>query len=342
MICPYCGKENPAELAVCSFCGGPLTGPSGLAAAGVPTPPFYEVVKTPLDAPPATVETSQPQSASQPSYLPPAQAQTPSRTGIYGSRVWWIIGCLVFVCLLASCIAAALAVYRYTNISGFINPPAASPLEPTARAQGITTTTPGSLAPDATSSTSGLSSTTLLYFDDFSDASSGWEQVDEADYSAAYYEGAYRMVVKSEMWDSWSIPNDNAYTDVSIEVDAHKNSGPDDNDYGIICRYQDSDHFYYAIITSDGLYGIVKVTAEDTTILGSDQFGSSDLIKPGFETNHIRFDCVGDKLTLYVNGQALDQVSDAEYSVGNAGLIAGTYKNPGVDILFDNFKVTSQ
>ncbi len=338
MICPYCGKENPAESAVCSFCGGPLTETSGLAAKGEPTAPLYEVIKSPQDTPLAPAETSQPSSAPQQSYFPPAQAQTPARGGIYGSRVWWIVGCLVFVCLLLGCIAAALAIYRYTNVSGFLHPPATSPIEPTAQgqAQSITANTAGS------SSVSGQQSPTVLYSDDFSDTSSGWPQVDEADFSAAYYEGAYRMVVKSAMWDSWSIPNDNAYTDVMVEVDATKNSGPDDNDFGLICRYQDSQHFYYAVITSDGLYGIAKVTGDSTETLGTDQFGSSNLIKQGFDTNHIRFDCVGDKLALYVNGQAVDQVTDGEYSIGNAGLIAGTYKNPGADILFDNFKVTSQ
>ena len=34
--------------------------------------------------------------------------------------------------------------------------------------------------------------------------------------------------------------------------------GPDDNDFGIICRYIDDNQFYYAIISSDGYYGIVR------------------------------------------------------------------------------------
>ena len=141
------------------------------------------------------------------------------------------------------------------------------------------------------------------------------------------------------MFDSWANPDSNVFSDVSIEVDATKNSGPDDNDFGVICRYQAVDQFYYAVISSDGFYGITKVSTDTTNLLGATELQPSDAINQGTASNHIRFDCQGDVLTLYVNGQQVDQQTDSEYTSGNVGLIAGTYDTPGTDILFDNFSV---
>jgi hypothetical protein len=129
------------------------------------------------------------------------------------------------------------------------------------------------------------------------------------------------------------------FSNVSIEVDTTKNGGPDDNDFGVICRYQGADQFYYAIISSDGYYGITKVTSQSSDLIGATELLPSDAINQGSASNNIRFDCNGDVLTLFVNGQQVDQQTDSEYTSGNVGLIAGTYDTAGTDILFDNFSV---
>jgi hypothetical protein len=41
-----------------------------------------------------------------------------------------------------------------------------------------------------------------------------------------------------------------------------------------------------------------------------------------------------------VNGQILADVKDSDLSDGDIGLIASTFDESGVDILFDNFVVT--
>ena len=137
--------------------------------------------------------------------------------------------------------------------------------------------------------------------------------------------------------DAWANPGKESFTDVHIEVDATKNGGPDDNDFGIICRYTDVDQFYYGVISSDGYYGIMKMTSDGGALIGEDNLLQSDKIAQDTATNKIRFDCVGTTLTLYVNGSQLDQQTDSDYTAGNVGLIAGTFDTSGTDILFDNF-----
>jgi len=330
MICPYCGKENSDNVRLCAYCGGFLLegddqSPSDDLSSEVTSPPSISPSEPTIDVDPPAVhpDSSHVEPATEfespvtPYEVYPTQGFQPpakgSKSGC-GKWIWWFVGCVVLICLLMGCVAALWGLYSYTSASGFLNP---------------TTSRPDTVQDSAN----------LLFSDDFSDPSSGWDRVNETDYLSNYVENAYRIQVNKEMMDIWANPDDLSFVDVSIEVDATKNGGPDDNDFGLICRYQDLDHFYYGIISSDGYYGIIKSTADGSETLGRDSLEYSDLINQAFTTNHIRFDCIGDVLTLYVDGNQLDQQTDSEYISGNVGLTAGTYKTPATDILFDNFKV---
>ncbi len=182
-------------------------------------------------------------------------------------------------------------------------------------------------------------SSNVLFSDDFTDTSKKWDQVNETTRSTGYYNGAFRITVNGVNSDVWANPTKLSFNDTRSEVDTRKNGGPDDNDLGIICRYTAVDKFYYGVISSDGYYGIMKMTASGGTPVGGGKMGQTDLVAAGDATNHIRFDCVGTTLTLYVNGSQLDQKTDADYTAGNVGLIAGTFSTAGTDILFNNFVV---
>lgn len=178
----------------------------------------------------------------------------------------------------------------------------------------------------------------VLFQDDFSNTSSGWDRVRVDDGMTDYDNGAYRIQVNTTDTDVWANPG-LSFTDVRVEVDATKIGGPDDNDFGVICRYKDENNFYFGIISSDGYYGIVKVKDGSQNLLGMSELPYSDAIKQGATTNRIRLDCVGSTLTLYANGTLLTSQSDSEFTSGDVGLLAGTYSTPGTDITFDNFQV---
>lgn len=182
----------------------------------------------------------------------------------------------------------------------------------------------------------------VLFQDDFSDTGTGWDQVNDTDSGVVtdYADGAYNIVVNKTQYDAWANPNNETFPDdVIVEVDATKNGGPDQNDFGVICRYTDTDNFYYFQVTSDGLAVIGKVTGGDQTKISGDDFESSSAVNTGSATNHIRGDCVGSTLTLYVNGTQVTSATDSDHTSGNAGLMAGTFDTIGTDILFDNFVV---
>lgn len=179
----------------------------------------------------------------------------------------------------------------------------------------------------------------ILFSDDFSNTSKKWDQVYKTMRTTDYYNNAYRILVNDINSDAWSNPGNESFTDTHIEVDAVKNGGPDDNDFGIICRYTATDKFYFGAISSDGYYAIIKMTAEGGKPIGNENMAESAQVAKGAATNHIRFDCVGSTLTLYVNGTQIDQQTDTSYTTGNVGLLAGTFSEAGTDILFDNFIV---
>lgn len=181
-------------------------------------------------------------------------------------------------------------------------------------------------------------SSNVLFKDDFSSSNSGWDQVRADDGITDYENGVYRINVLVPDTDVWANPGLD-FTDTQVEVDATKVGGPDDNDFGIICRYQDTDNYYYFIISSDGYYGIGKVVDGEYNLIGMDSMPPSEAINQGADTNHLRADCIGNTLTLYVNGEELDSKEDNEFTSGDVGLLAGTYTESGTDIHFDDFYV---
>jgi hypothetical protein len=179
----------------------------------------------------------------------------------------------------------------------------------------------------------------VLFQDDFTDPTSGWKNSADSDFGAKYYEnGTYRIMVNSDNSLITSTPG-LRFKDVRVFVTASKLSGPDDDIYGILCRYQDTNNYYFLVISSDGYYGIGKTINGQQTLIGDEKMPPSDAIHQGFSTNHLRAECAGDQLSLYVNGVHLSSVSDSNLPSGDVGLFAGTYSEPGLEIMFSNFSV---
>ncbi len=174
-----------------------------------------------------------------------------------------------------------------------------------------------------------------LFFDDFSNRVTGWDRFTSAEGTMDYDGGGYRFLVNALQTNFWSTPGKD-YSDVRLEVDVAKISGPDENRFGLICRYIDS-NYYFFMLSSDGFYTIGKYIASNAMLLGQTEMQSSDSIQQGFAVNHLRADCVGNTLTLYVNGSQVASVQDADFPRGDIGLLVGTFAEPGVDIMFDNF-----
>jgi hypothetical protein len=178
----------------------------------------------------------------------------------------------------------------------------------------------------------------LLFQDGFSDPSSGWDRAQSPEGMTDYENDRYRIVVNAANADYWSNPG-LYFEDVVIDVDAGKNAGPNDNDFGILCRYQDTENFYFLIISSDGFYGIGIVQDGEQRLLDPPEMYHSEAIIPGGEVNHLQAVCQDSRLSLSVNGDLIAETFDSTFQNGDIGLIVGSFDEPGVDIWFDNLMV---
>jgi len=187
----------------------------------------------------------------------------------------------------------------------------------------------------------GLGSGRVLFEDDFSSPDTGWDQISGFDGETNYTpNGEYRIFVNDTRKDVWANPG-REFSNVAITVEAAKVGGPDQNNFGLICRYQDPDNFYFLMISSQGHSAIGKYKNGEIVTLSADPEAVSPAIATGAAINRLQAVCNKTTLMLSVNGEKLLEVEDTDFSSGDIGLLAGTFERPGADIHFDNIIVRS-
>ena len=180
---------------------------------------------------------------------------------------------------------------------------------------------------------------TFKLTDDFSQESSGWEIGSFDGGEIGYTLGKYYVTSTGDGSIMWGGAG-RSFEDVIIEVDAEQMSAPanNNNDYGIICRLQRDGGGYYALISGDGFFSILRESGGDAYDVLVDWTNSSH-IRQGNSKNRLGLSCLGSKISLYVNGQLLAETSDNMYSSGDIGFTATSYEPEGTEIHFDNVVV---
>ena len=181
-----------------------------------------------------------------------------------------------------------------------------------------------------------------LLEDDFSGSGGSWGTGTDADSSVEYANGMLNFLVNKDLYFVWSTPNAEDYENVHIEVTANNNSTDSAGTFGIICNLQITNTSYYFAITGAGEYAIGRYTLTGDTLLTNDgQWGKSSLIAADAASYRIGADCGNNTLTLYVDGQQIDSVSDSTYTSGNVGVFAWSGEElNGTDVSFDDFVLT--
>ncbi|OGO17381.1 MAG: hypothetical protein A2Z14_12015 [Chloroflexi bacterium RBG_16_48_8] len=178
----------------------------------------------------------------------------------------------------------------------------------------------------------------LLFQDDFSSPNSGWNRYRGETYISDYADGAYRIAVFEKDVEAWALPGLN-FSDVIVEVAGTSVNGPEDNVFGVLCRYRDSENFYFFVISSDGYSGIGLFYEGKRELLTGESMLPSNAILKGSTTNLIKAQCVGNQLSLYVNGSLVNQAGSDKLKSGDVGLIAGNYEDGKTEVFFDHFSV---
>ncbi len=255
------------------------------------------------------------QPAAQTQEKPASATRAVSKSG--RSMIPYGIGCVVMMCLAISAMGGLGVVSQFFN----------RPSSPTADASSPTQIpiVPGE----------------LILEEDFSGPSSNWGLVDDENSLVYLDDAALRMVISKRNWFVWSSPNSIAYRDVYLETTVINNDTDQYTVFGLFCNQQtDGQSFYYFGITPAGQYAIARVDSGklENFITNNGQWGYSSLIELNAPSYHIEAVCGDGALTLYVDGQQIDTVTDTTYSSGRAGVfIWSAEQATRTDISFDDF-----
>jgi len=176
----------------------------------------------------------------------------------------------------------------------------------------------------------------VLYQENFANNTSGWDRVLNDGGIMDYDSGGYRILVRQPKMNFWSTPAGN-FGDVRVEADVTRLNGPEENRAGLMCRYQNG-NYYFFVVSNDGFYAIGKFTNGQAILIGQESMVASDVIQDE-GANHLRADCIGTTLTFYVNDTQVASTLDADFATGGVGVLAGSFDEPGVDVLFQDFAV---
>ena len=181
----------------------------------------------------------------------------------------------------------------------------------------------------------------VLFGDDFNEGRDcGWALYERAGATAEIRDGALHLITSQpgQIW--WTNPGRNL-ADVILTANVRPVEGPNDNAYGLICRYQSAENFYVFLISSDGFYAIGKYQSGNnqvTYLTGEGQYQFSEEINQGTSANQMRASCIGDELALSVNGVPVATVNDSTFGSGDIGLAASTFESDTLEVAFDDVR----
>lgn len=178
----------------------------------------------------------------------------------------------------------------------------------------------------------------VLFFDDFTVDTGVWDVYSDANGEAFFWQGRFHVMnLTSAPIYSWSYSNQ-WFDNFVLEVETRLIAGTDDNWQIIDVRDNGSDWYGFAI-SADGYYYIQRFIGgfAGNTILAS---GTSSYINQGWNVdNLVHIECVGNRLSLSVNGHLLAEVYDSALTGGDMSLgvssLAGTFS----EVAWDNIIV---
>ena len=178
----------------------------------------------------------------------------------------------------------------------------------------------------------------VLFAEDFSTRENNWTHLVNDGGMMDYNAGGFRFYIREPNLNYWTTAGQN-FSDVRIEVDALQYSGPVENRLGVVCRYHDDNNYYFFVISTDGYYAIGKIKDGVQSLLGQSAMKYASAIEQGIAINHLRAECQGSTLRFYVNDAPVALVDDHDFLEGDVGLLAGTFAEGELDVIFDNFQV---
>jgi TolB protein len=201
---------------------------------------------------------------------------------------------------------------------------------------------PAPTVADVTPTTSGGSTEALpegfilVYEDDFSNISSGWDDAFDRYTIKQYGNNRYYIEVTTSNLVAWGLANRDI-GNFRLQVDATQESGPNNNGYGVLFRFQDRDNYYRFDISGEGFYLLSKFYQGEWTTLVP--WTASPAISVGQSTNVLAVEAIGPRIRIFANDTLLAEATDDTLTHGNFGFFANTFTESNLVVSFDDIKV---
>jgi pSer/pThr/pTyr-binding forkhead associated (FHA) protein len=176
----------------------------------------------------------------------------------------------------------------------------------------------------------------LVYEDDFSNPSSGWDDAFDRYTTKQYGNNKYYIEVTTSNLVAWGLAN-RSVSDFRLDVDAAQETGPNNNGYGILFRFQDRDNYYRFDISGDGFFLLSKFHAGEWVTLVP--WTASSAVNVGQSANRLTVEALGSQIRVYANDTLLAEVEDNTFSQGNFGFFASTFSDPNLTVSFDDIQL---
>jgi len=181
----------------------------------------------------------------------------------------------------------------------------------------------------------------VLYRDNFDPIQAGpWLTEGDSQAYTSLADGRLIIDVDAANLIQFVTLRDPQFDDFILEVDVRQLDGTPDSSHGILFRMQGTDAFYRFAITGTGFFIVERRDADGSWHRLMRDWAESSAINQGLNViNQMRVEAVGSRLSVYVNGQLLQQLADTQYSRGTIALEAGTFGPGTARVAFDNLVV---
>lgn len=175
-----------------------------------------------------------------------------------------------------------------------------------------------------------------VFFDSFSNPSSGWPRSEDANRRVDYVDGEYQILIKVSPLQILATPGVQC-TDCAVDLDgrfASSSLGA----WGILFGITDALDTYAFLINGGQEYSLYRrAGAAWQTLI---DWTPSTSIRSGQATNHLRVERLGSAIVLRANGLHLHTFYD-DSLVGSlrVGATAIAFETPNVDVRLDNYAV---
>ena len=183
---------------------------------------------------------------------------------------------------------------------------------------------------------------TVLFFSDLTDRCPGLGNLNEDDRAATHGTNGYLVRLKGGPGLNFSAgPDTTEYVSpppatVRVEFDVETTAGQ--GQVGIVChRFENGRIFaeYHLVIGTDGSYTIEGGPPYRSLASGK----AASALRAG--VNHIRADCIGTTLTLYVNGQQIATAEDSQLTGLENGFFLRSLDTAGTSMTLRNLLITT-